>query len=114
MTHRDSRQLDDVCVIDLSERFLRAGAPDGGAEAAEYVVHAREVRHLGQAVQCEDALLQSLVCRRQRAPGEDGHTLVFGILEQQVQDVAPDEPRRAGDERGAGHALSATGRGARP
>ena len=77
-------------------------------------MHAREVGHLSQAVERDDALVQPLVARRQLASREDAHALVVVLLEQQAQDVTSHEPRRTGDERGAGHAVNATPRAVRP
>src|SRR2546422_6995830 len=97
-----------VRAIDLPERFLRPRRADGRAEAAEHVVHAGEVGEAGEAVEVDRALRELLVADRQLAPADHGHALVALVLEQQPQHVAADEPRRAGDDGGARHRLSAT------
>src|SRR6059036_1620725 len=47
----DPGELDDVRAVDLAERIRRSRLLHGRAEAAEYVVHAREIGDLGQAIE---------------------------------------------------------------
>src|SRR5207249_11790972 len=94
----DPGELDDVRAVDVAERIRRARLLHGRAEAAEYVVHAREIGDLGQAIEAHHALVQLLVCERQLPTGEDRDARVHRVLEQQAQHVTADEPGRSGDE----------------
>ena len=100
-------------VVDLPERLLAAGLPDRGAEGTEGVVDRTQVADLGELHQSlHQALLQLRVTPVDRASADADHVLPGGVVQQQVQQVAADEPGGAGEQSGSPtRLLRSSGRG---
>jgi hypothetical protein len=95
------RERDDKLVINAAKRRLRARLLDGGAEAAENVVHVRQVARRFQLAEVEDPLLEFLVLVWGDAATDRDHTSPGAICEQELEHMITDQAGRAGEKRSA-------------